>query len=322
MKGILFSIVLTLLAGLTVSAQNQVNLTINHLLDGESLSFNKAFHNNLDDELYYNRLQYYISGVSLVHDGGTETELADFYALITCGDAESTTLDFGTQEISQIEKVIFHIGIDEDTNHADPSLYEVDHPLALQEPSMHWGWAGGYRFIVVEGNTGDTFEDPVALHCIGDKNYVDVELDIIADAIDGIINIEIYAEYQNALKDISVEGGVIMHGDLLEIVDLVENFENNIFRSTIAPVNILNSEEINQFSVYPNPTNTGSFNLNIDSEFTQTRAELYDLQGKMVQSFSIQNGMNTLQYDHKGMYILSVVNSENKSIAYKKLIIQ
>ena len=58
MKGILLSIALTLLAAFSISAQNQVTLTINHLLDGESLSFEKAFTNNLDDELYYNRLQY------------------------------------------------------------------------------------------------------------------------------------------------------------------------------------------------------------------------------------------------------------------------
>ncbi|MBK7304311.1 MAG: hypothetical protein IPI90_13940 [Saprospiraceae bacterium] len=33
-------------------------------------------------------------------------------------------------------------------------LISVDSPLAFQDPSMHWGWTSGYRFIALEGMIG------------------------------------------------------------------------------------------------------------------------------------------------------------------------
>ncbi len=55
---------------------------------------------------------------------------------------------------SEIEGMRFDIGIDTAIYKGDPTVIgEVDDesPLAMQDPTMWWGWAGGYRFITLEG---------------------------------------------------------------------------------------------------------------------------------------------------------------------------
>ena len=55
---------------------------------------------------------------------------------------------------SQITGFQFDIGVDTAIYSEDPTdttQVPTSSPLALQVPSMYWGWAGGYRFVSVEG---------------------------------------------------------------------------------------------------------------------------------------------------------------------------
>jgi hypothetical protein len=44
------------------------------------------------------------------------------------------------------------IGVDEENNLGDPTLWPSDHPLSIDNPNFdHWDWNKGYVFMKVEG---------------------------------------------------------------------------------------------------------------------------------------------------------------------------
>ena len=78
---LLSSLILVLLSGF-LSAQTQVNFTINHKLGNSSFAMDAPAKNNMDHDFKYTRVQYYIAEITLTHDGGTETKIDDTYLLV------------------------------------------------------------------------------------------------------------------------------------------------------------------------------------------------------------------------------------------------
>ena len=78
-----------------------------------------------------------------------ETAIPNKWVLVNA--SEATEVDLGSHDVTNVEAVHFHIGVDSSVNHSDPASYPMGHPLAPVFPSMHWGWAAGYRFVAIEG---------------------------------------------------------------------------------------------------------------------------------------------------------------------------
>ena len=76
------TLITVLVMALNVSAQTDVKLTINHLLGSTPFAFNSEAENDLGDKVKLQRLEYYISGISITHDGGTVTNAKDIYILV------------------------------------------------------------------------------------------------------------------------------------------------------------------------------------------------------------------------------------------------
>jgi len=126
----------------TLSSNAQVNteLRIYHMLGSQAFQMSTTAQNDLGHDFQVERLQYYVSNFSVVHDGGTETAVnVDTIALMNAADGIFSTIELGSLNITSVESVKFYIGVPQPTNNADPSLYGPDHPLAPQSPSMHWG---------------------------------------------------------------------------------------------------------------------------------------------------------------------------------------
>ncbi len=182
------------------NAQNDINLSIFHKLANEEFNLNQAANNNLEHDFKITRLEYYISEISLIHDGGTETLIEDLWILVNA--SSKTEVELGNYDINTVEKIVFHIGVDPAHNHLDPSTYEASHPLAPKAPSMHWGWTAGYRFVALEGHGGPALDQLVQLHGLDDKNYFTTEVVLDKTAENGILNIQLDADYTRALEDI------------------------------------------------------------------------------------------------------------------------
>ena len=213
MTKFVLSIATLLLMSFSIMAQNTVQLNINHKLGTDDFAMNTAAQNNMANDFNISRLQYYIAEISIVHDGGTETAITDLYALVDANNA--TQLDLGSHSITSIEGVNFHIGVDAGKNHADPASYSMSHPLAPKNPSMHWGWTSGYRFIAMEGNGGANLNQTFELHGLGDANYFKVTVPfataMTATNNEFVLNVD--ADYTRILENVNVSSGLIVHGE-------------------------------------------------------------------------------------------------------------
>ena len=145
------------------------------------LAFNTGYTTPAGYPLKFTRLQYYISQMEITHDGGQVTPMTDLYIL--ANGLVPKDFDLGSYAIDEVEKISFYIGVDQQSNHSDPALWPSGHALALQFPTMHWGWAAGYRFAAIEGKAGNGFFFTYQIHALGDQHYGKAELDVTGEEI-------------------------------------------------------------------------------------------------------------------------------------------
>lgn len=300
--------------------QNDITFKINHLLDGkEGFSTTDKGKNNLSSTFTLNRMQYYISDISILHDGGQTLSFDDTTILIDAYSESNITL--GNFDVNNLERVTFHLGVKQALNHLDPALYDASHPLSPKSPSMHWGWTSGYRFFAIEGSSeGQVFE----LHGVGNALYDEIIVDFSETSSEnGVLVIDINAEYNEALKDLDLVSGLSIHGDENnpEIVIEKNNFKNGIFSANEGvetPTNISRlAFDKELITVFPNPTN-GLLRLNNNDIVKE--AKIYNSIGLLVSKESVLN--NTIQLSTKGIYFIHFIDEANQLISINKVVVQ
>lgn len=319
MKNILLVICL-FVCQLSVSAQNVVRLSIQHKLGPEEFSSDKISENNLLTPFKVTRLQYYISEISLIHDGGQITSIDDYWILV---DAKSRIgVELGVYNIDKLEKLIFHIGVDPAHNNADPATYPVDHPLALKNPSMHWGWTSGYNFVALEG-LGDINTDKVfQIHALGNENYKKIELEMPTEAHDNYIDLIVEADYSFAMTDLDASIGIFYHGHAKQARSLMDNFEKYVFSASATSSTNKYDKTQAYPDFYPNLVSKANASIvfNCQKQFTGD-VVITDMNGKVVQKLTnISDGMRfSLELTNSGTYLVNFMES-GKIIYAKKLI--
>ena len=260
MKYLHLSLLMLNVFGFTsVAAQHQVRFTIHHKLGTADFALNQQAVNNLNHPFKFTRNEYYVSGISIVHDQGQVITLDSIYLLVDASEPTSSIL--GNLPVNQIEAIHFSVGVDPANNHQDPASWDPSHPLAPQFPSMHWGWVSGYRFIALEGLSGPTMQETFQLHGLGDQNYFKARVNTQPLLMGDEIHIEIDADYTRALEDISLNDGVIVHGDNLQAKQSLENFKNLVFSPHASTTSLDNNAPVISLSCFPNPTFDGIINV-------------------------------------------------------------
>jgi len=303
---------------LNLSAQTSITLNMEQFLNGETIEFNKEAKNNLDNSFKINRLQYYVSGFAIKHDGGQTTKISDTYFLID--PTKQTSFDLGSHDVTNMESITFYVGVDRAKNHADPSQYSSEHPLAPKSPSMHWGWSAGYRFVAMEGKSGSSLNSTFEVHALGDNYYYPIEIPFSETAKDGAINVGLRAEYSKLLEGINVSRGLIVHGSYGEAVELLQNFRDHVFTNALGEGNVLSVSSLNLITgMYPNPS-SGALSISMDRAINGT-LEILDLQGKTLFSDNLNGKQYTATIDLKsGVYFVRV-RQQNAILATKKWVI-
>ena len=126
----------------------QLSLSYKFDVNGDSLTANADY--KISDSLHvkFETVQFYLSNISLLKESGLVKSTNDV-VLVKTSTSNSALGDFPSGVYSGIQ---FCFGIDSLRNHADPSQYtSPNHPLAIQNPSMHWSWSQGYIFAIIEG---------------------------------------------------------------------------------------------------------------------------------------------------------------------------
>ncbi len=320
MKRLLLSIFLLLFVG-SVNAQTDVELKINHKLGVDDFVIDAVGTNNLGHEFKANRLEYYLTKITIVHDGGTETSVSDdVMALVRPEDEISTTIELGSFDVTAIESVKFHIGVYEPINNDDPTLWAADHPLAPKSPSMHWGWAAGYRFIAYEGFGGADFSQNFQLHGLGNSNYFEVESDVWVETDGGTMIMSLNGDYAAGLNDIDLTAGTISHGETGAAKKVLENWRDVVFG--LYTVGVEENTVALDWSVYPNPSN-GDIVVNFDNTTEINQVNIVNPLGEIVQTALVNdNKQMEITIPDSGIYFVTVLDAKGETIATERLIIK
>ena len=298
-------------------AQNEVLIKINHKLGGDKFNYGLETTNDLEIKFNVERLQYYLSGFNIIHDGGQVMSIKEKWFLIDANN--ESVLSLGELDIESIEKISFAVGVPESVNHLDPASYPSGHPLAPKAPSMHWGWAAGYRFVAFEGQAGDNLDRGFELHGLGDSNYLITEIEMQTNAVDGQIIFSIDADYTRAIDGIKIDNDIISHGLSGYAKICLENFNEYVF--TAAEITSSNDEILDaNILVYPNPSVNGL--ITIDNQNNDVnKLIISSIEGRMVAEQKLVKGSNSLTINKKGMYLLHFKTVHENTVT-KKIIIQ
>jgi hypothetical protein len=304
----------------TVFGQKAVELQLYHYLNDQSFYLNQEASTNLDEQFKVTRLEYYVTRISLIHDGGMETAISDdTVSLVNAANSNYTAIPLGEIDVTEVESVKFHIGVYSPKNNEDPGQYSIQHPLGPKSPSMHWGWSAGYRFIVVEGTAGEGFSQTFQLHGLGNENYFQTEVDVTPQLVNGKLILPVAADYAKSLEDIFIGNGVISHGSTEEAQEGIFNFRDLVFSNhdiTLeSPLNISN----NAWTVYPNPVSHG-FKVQYNGNENDLNVEVLDMLGKVITRYDLaDNRFVTLPTS--GVYTV-LLKSNSQVISTKKVIKQ
>ncbi len=301
-----FYITLISFLALSMTSYSQKNLVLNiqHMLGDQDFAYGIEAENNLNQSYKVDRLAYYLSQLVLIHDGGQETLIEDLWILVEAN--KISIYELGSFDITDLESIRFSVGVEEEVNHDDPALWPMDHPLAPKNPSMHWGWTGGYRFVALEGNAGATFNTNFEMHGLGDVNYFEVALDLDEEVNGDQMDLYVRADYNKALEDINVNAGPLSHGEGNEAKKVLENFRDLVFTPGAMISSTENNLSTSDFSLFPNPSSDGL--INIQADLTNYNVDVTDIAGRTVSSAVSQNGKVQFQINTPGVYLVSLYN--------------
>jgi len=315
-------ILVAILFSLSATAQKDITLTIKHTLGSSPFAFNQATTNNLTNNLAFTRVDYFMSNLIIIHDGGMETPVAQQHFFVR--STNNFLASLGSLNVTNVEGIKFNIGVDPRVNTSDPAQFTGGHPLAPKSPPMHWGWASGYRFAAVEGKGGENLGQSFELHSLFDANYFQQTVTVagVNSGNDVVINLD--ADYIEALRDIDVSSTVINHGSNMNDLTVLENFRDHVFSAGSGlPLAVSNLENEIGLVIWPNPS-TGDVQIKLENsgKTLVTDARVFDISGRMIRELSIANQNETsFSIDTKGIYFVQF-NSFGINLGSKTVVIQ
>lgn len=302
-----------------LAGQKQVLVRVDQKVNESAFKLHVAYEDDEGVAYEPHRLEYYISHPVIVHDGGQRTAPKRAYFLVDGGT--ETILDLGEMDVEVIEGIEFSIGVDSASNHLDPANYPEDHPLAYQDPSMHWGWVSGYRFVAYEGKCGEGLLHTFEIHSIGDELYKTVQLATGAEVSEDTLIIPLVADYGRLLQDISIDGGLYAHGNLGAATQIMVNFETLVFSAPLVSA-IHGTDENAWVRLVPNPSGA---NATLEWLAAQTGGwvDIHDAAGHLVAFLRAGPGMSTmaLQAPVPGLYFVRIGMADG-SVAVRKWVVR
>jgi hypothetical protein len=319
-------LIYTLLLGLLFSsapfAQKNVYLNIDHYLGEQPFALNEAYENDLGHRFVATRCEYYLSKFTLIHDGGQQTEVpVENTYLLT--DATKTVHHYlGSFALEKLEGISFSVGVNAPTNNEDPAQWPSFHPLAPKSPSMHWGWSSGYRFVCLEGRAGSGLSTVFQMHGLWNRNYFEQTIATTGsiDPTDGSLQINLKADYKEALNGIDLNSGPVAHGIDRADLTVLENFRDYVFSA--AGGSVSNTERgLLAVSLFPNPTQ-GDIQLNCQG-IVYDQIVIKTLNGQEWKSFPNMGPDPKLNLNaaSPGVYLLQLQN-RGQRVGQQKIILQ
>lgn len=232
-----------------------------------------------------NHFMYYVSEISVVHDGGQVSPISPTVFLVK---PDSFLIYLGNHNFTQIEQIEFTVGVPKFLNTQngaeaiDISGYPENHPLSFQSPSMYWGWQAGYMHMIVGGSADPSNQVPAnnfELHNLGINNNRNVLENVIqTNTTNDQIDIYFECHLEQWLRNLPLATVGTLHGENGYNITVMQNVD--VYPVFVQPVTAqINSVEDNEPQVYTFENKL--FWTNSDQGLT----EVYDLSGKKLHEF-------------------------------------
>ncbi len=148
--------------------------------DADDFDLTQTYTDGAGHAIKFSDAKFYFGEPHLMYNGAEVVHFHEDYFLADAADGEG---DFtvGTIAPGSYDTLELVIGLDSETNHADPTLAEAP----LNDPGMHWSWnpAAGYKFLLLEGRVDDDGDglvddsDPAFVyHCATDAAMREAQL--------------------------------------------------------------------------------------------------------------------------------------------------
>ena len=202
----------------------EVQFSVNPVFGDETLVIDKDF--TLDDgrSIKFTYYGVYLSNLSFLEKDLDDTQpWSDQDVMLLRNNEFEINASYLNK--SDITEIHFDIGVDTAIYDQDPTTSDLitdDCPLAIQVPSMYWGWAGGYRFISIEGevDTSATMDGsamvPFAFHCGLPANLKSLSLPFNGlNDNKSIIDLSMSLDFEVLLDEVSfTSGDLIIHSGM------------------------------------------------------------------------------------------------------------
>ncbi len=303
-----FTLLLFFFSGaLMLGAQtNEVQFKFNHKVNGDELKVNETLFTIWNGKtMQIDRAEFYLAEISLIGVGGGKTTLNDQYILADASEPE-VVWNIGNVNLDEIEGVEVHIGVDQAKNHLDPSTYQLGHPLGFQDPSMHWGWSAGYRFMAIEGyvdnNNDGVPESLFQYHNLGDNLYFTTAIDGDVTADNGVLTVNLDVDYAKLFEGMTMIGNLIHHGSNSQNQKMLTNASTEDFL-TISALSAQDDVARNSLSLTgtPNPAR-GQISLaqDLDPAIQAVDLKVMNVMGQMVAFRQNVPAQGQIQLDLQG----------------------
>ncbi|MEO0899056.1 MAG: MbnP family protein [Bacteroidota bacterium] len=169
----------------------------------------------------FSNVSFYVSNPRVMTDGvGDQTGK---YLLVKAGEAE---YDLGEITAGHKHMLMFEVGVDSVTNHANPETYEMENPLSFQSPSMHWSWDNGYIFVRIDGmvdtNNDGTPDETMEFHIGKDSNLKTIAFEVHQEVDTKTELIELDVDVATFFNGIDLSTDYVTHtGDFPDLANAV-----------------------------------------------------------------------------------------------------
>ncbi len=223
----------------TIVAQTTVELNIQHKFEKSTFVAGQPYMDNNGRAILISNIQYYLSDIELVYDGG-QTVSIDNQHFLMAGETSSYNLGTVSADIQELEKINFNLGVAAAANLNTPAAYTPGHPLAAQD--MYSNSEQSYIFIAIEGmidSDQDQIPDkPFSLRATGDQLLRQISTDAPTPSTDNSLKINLIANISNWLKDIDLELVGMQENGATENETVCDNTAYHTVFSHIATTNV------------------------------------------------------------------------------------
>jgi len=313
-----FTIIIMVFYFSSANSQKEIVLRLSHALNDSSFKYNEIF--EVDGvKNYYTRLQYYLSGFELEHDGGQSTVLNNVYVLAS---GHISNYYLGNFNISSLESISFDVGVDRIANSGNTTNYSSQHPLGPKSPPMDWGWPSGYFFVVTNGFTdadnNNIPETNFQLHALGDMMLSPIDpIYLSGTNLNDTIYVDLIVNTERFVSGIDLSSVGADHSSSTDNLTMCNNSSTlNIFEPGYIDVTSLKENNVSSDYIFLDYTLAFAPTINYHFESNnKVNLRITDINGKIhinEKNLVSQGSFFPLKELATGIYIVTIDNGTNR----------